>query len=161
MNAINNPRRILDRRSLVTEINSIFRGEPFEPPMRQDLLSQLKVAYQTGFNEVLRRFKNNDKSLDVLAGNSLLVDQLVRVIFDNGNIFEGNMTPDGKINGWGVHYFGSETVMIGWRKDGLWEGNYQEYDTTNKEWTLNPNSGFYKMNEKKDGLNKSWEITDM
>ena len=82
MNAINNPRRILDRRSLVTEINSIFRGEPFEPPMRQDLLSQLKVAYQTGFNEVLRRFKNNDKSLDVLAGNSLLVDQLVRVIFD-------------------------------------------------------------------------------
>ena len=82
MNAINNPRRIVDRLSLVTEINSIFQGDPFEPLMRQDLLSQLKNAYQAGFDEVLRLYENDDNSLDVLAGNSLLVDQLVRIIFD-------------------------------------------------------------------------------
>jgi len=40
------------------------------------------------------------------------------------------MTPDGRLTGWGIHYYKSEDgnstmVMIGWRnEDGLWNGNY-------------------------------------
>ena len=29
---------------------------------------------------------------------------MVRVIYGNGDIYEGNMTPNGKMDGWGVLY---------------------------------------------------------
>ena len=34
----------------------------------------------------------------------------MRAIYQNGNIYEGNMTPDGKLNGWGILYTSSKNV---------------------------------------------------
>ena len=50
--------------------------------MRAGVVSQLKVALQTGYIEIRERFETSGNSLNTLAENSLLIDQLVRVIFD-------------------------------------------------------------------------------
>ena len=82
MNAIVNPRRIINRRALIAEISLGLEGKYFEPPMRSGVVSQLKVALQTGYIEIRERFETSGNSLNTLAENSLLIDQLVRVIFD-------------------------------------------------------------------------------
>ena len=82
MNAIVNPRRIINRRALIAEISIGLEGKYFGPPMRSDVVSQLKEALQTGYIEIRERFETSGNSLNTLAENSLLIDQLVRVIFD-------------------------------------------------------------------------------
>ena len=82
MNAIVNPRRIINRRALISEINVGLEGKHFEPPMRSGVVSQLKDALQSGYIEIRKRFETSGNCLNTLAENSLLIDQLVRVIFD-------------------------------------------------------------------------------
>ena len=82
MNAIEKPRHIINRRLITADTNFILQGGIFEPTMRQKLVSRLKIAHHDGCNEVRKRFEKTARSSLVLAGNTLLIDQLVRVIFD-------------------------------------------------------------------------------
>ena len=47
----------------------------------------------------------------------------MRAIYTNGMVYEGNMTKDGKRNGFGVLYDG-ENALIGWFKDDANHGNH-------------------------------------
>ena len=73
---------------------------------------------------------------------------IVRVIFGRGNYFEGNMTPDGHFNGWGIHYF-EDFILVGWRKKSQWNGNYSCYNA--EDMDEDDSSGWYHQNERKGG----------
>ena len=47
----------------------------------------------------------------------------MRAIYTNGMVYEGNMTKDGKRNGFGVLYDG-ENALVGWFKDDANHGNH-------------------------------------
>jgi len=51
------------------------------------------------------------------------IDGLVRAIYSSGYVYEGNMTPDGNKNGFGVQFFGSY-AFASWWKDNLYHGNF-------------------------------------
>ena len=40
-------------------------------------------------------------------------DGIVRAVYYSGGIYEGQMTPDGKPNGWGILYAGA-FIRVGW-----------------------------------------------
>ena len=49
---------------------------------------------------------------------------IVRAITELGNVYEGNMTPDGMHRGWGVEYLASiPFIKVGWRDDHC-QGNF-------------------------------------
>jgi len=74
---------------------------------------------------------------------------IVRVIYPQGSIYEGNMTPDGKRNGWGIYYDASfDYVSIGWRKDNLRNGNILEIDPKTFE-VMHDRSGWYEHHKQK------------
>ena len=82
MNAIVNQRAILDRRTLLSKIKSIFPQNNYEPTKRDELLSLLKRSFDSGFLEIENRFDFNKNGLVVLKSNSFLVDQVIRVLFE-------------------------------------------------------------------------------
>ena len=43
-------------------------------------------------------------------------DGVVRAVYYSGGIYEGQMTPDGKPNGWGILYAGA-FIRVGWWQD--------------------------------------------
>ena len=70
MNAIVNQRAILDRRALLSKINSVFPQKNYEPTKREELLSLVKSSFDNGFLEIEKRFGFNQNGLDVLKSNS-------------------------------------------------------------------------------------------
>ena len=48
---------------------------------------------------------------------------LVRVLYQCGWIYEGQMTPDGKRNGWGILYWDGCEYWVGWWAHGYLTGN--------------------------------------
>jgi len=58
----------------------------------------------------------------------------VRMINMYGNIFEGEMTQDAKLNGFCICFLGSfNTIDIGWYKDNRPNGNWLRLNTENLE----------------------------
>ena len=54
-------------------------------------------------------------------------DGIVRAVYYSGGIYEGQMTPDGKPNGWGILYAGA-FIRVGWWKDFAQSGNNMKLD---------------------------------
>ena len=55
-------------------------------------------------------------------------DGIVRAIFPNGRIYEGNMNKDCAANGFGVLY--GNHIKIGWWEDNEKNGNHMTIDIT-------------------------------
>jgi len=81
--ALANKRRIIDRRALAGEI---ARAAPSAPggraATRADLLAILKRALGAGRDEIRRRFEDGETGAFVVAANSYLIDQILRVLFE-------------------------------------------------------------------------------
>ncbi|MBT7953987.1 MAG: [protein-PII] uridylyltransferase [Rhodospirillaceae bacterium] len=85
MNQITNigqKRRIIDRLEVVERLDAVLGGKTYESIKRPQLVEILKASLQDGKAEVQRRFEAGGKGGDVVRGNSFLVDQLVRIIYD-------------------------------------------------------------------------------
>ena len=59
-------------------------------------------------------------------------DGFVRCINQSGNIYEGYITSDLKINGWCISYNGqSNEILIGWYKNNERNGNWMKLNGSN------------------------------
>ena len=86
MNQIGQKRRIINRLAVEEELQSKIGDGVYDSSMRPKILSVLKVALIEGKAEVQRRFEvagaNTNFGSEVMSGNTFLVDQLVRILFD-------------------------------------------------------------------------------
>ena len=81
MDKVLNQRKVLDRRALTDRIAEITGGN-FQPNQRPAIMQELKGALAAGVAEVRGRLKETGLGSIVLACNSFLIDQLIRVIFE-------------------------------------------------------------------------------
>ncbi|MBT3991219.1 MAG: [protein-PII] uridylyltransferase [Rhodospirillaceae bacterium] len=82
MTQIKQQRKIIDRLAVVEQLDAVLGEKAYESMKRQDLVAVLKEALQNGKAEVQKRFEKDGKGSDVVHGNSFLIDQLVRIIYD-------------------------------------------------------------------------------
>ena len=82
MAQIKQQRKIIDRLHVVEQLDAELGEGTYESSKRQDLVVVLKDALQKGKAEVQQRFEAGGRGSDVVHGNSFLVDQLVRIIYD-------------------------------------------------------------------------------
>ena len=86
MNQISQQRKIIDRLTLDEQLLSAMGDGPYNSSKRQKILSVLKSALTDGKAEVQRRFEPAGEGANfgsqVMRGNTFLIDQLVRIIFD-------------------------------------------------------------------------------
>jgi len=82
-----------------------------------------------------------------------------------GNVYEGNMTQDGKHRGWGVEYLASiPFIKIGWRDDEC-HGNFVWLNSKNN--SISPmQTGWYENGEKQGDLKdhenlKNFDLKDV
>ncbi|MCC6467787.1 MAG: [protein-PII] uridylyltransferase [Alphaproteobacteria bacterium] len=83
---IDNPRAIVDRRALMGEAETVARLP--DSRRRAALLALLKKAMKHGQEEIRRRFDANNIGGEVMRASALLVDQVVRVLFDFASLRE-------------------------------------------------------------------------
>jgi [protein-PII] uridylyltransferase len=86
MNQISQQRKIIDRLTLDEQLLSAMGDGPYNSSKRHKILSVLKSALTDGKAEVQRRFETAGEGANfgsqVMRGNTFLIDQLVRIIFD-------------------------------------------------------------------------------
>ena len=86
MNQILRQREIIDRLSIDEKLNVVIGDGVYNSLYRDKILSVLKAALIEGKAEVQKRFEfggeNTDFGQQVMLGNTFLIDQLVRIIFD-------------------------------------------------------------------------------
>ncbi|MGH7035396.1 MAG: [protein-PII] uridylyltransferase, partial [Stellaceae bacterium] len=80
MNPVLQPREIIDRRALLTELDALAQASP-EPP-RQRVAEILKTALAAGRAEIRRRFEGGCSGTETAHAFSFLMDQLIRVLHD-------------------------------------------------------------------------------
>jgi len=80
---VRNKRTIVDRRRLLGLIEDIVEAGGSEQEVRQQVLSALRDALETGRAEVRRRFDERASGTVVVRSNCYLVDQLIRVVYDH------------------------------------------------------------------------------
>jgi [protein-PII] uridylyltransferase len=80
---IKNPRDVIDRRSLIQEIERTFGDSDREPEkFRVELLELLRRALKDGRAEVRRRLDKGGTGAATMHGNSHLIDQILRIVYD-------------------------------------------------------------------------------
>jgi len=79
---IEQKRKIIDRLEVIERLDAVLGGKAYESLKRPELVEILKAALQDGKAEVQRRFEAGGRGSEVVHGNSFLVDQLVRIIYD-------------------------------------------------------------------------------
>ena len=83
MDSIPKPRDIIDRKALLAELDDLVGWSGYTPKTQSQVLDIFKTAFMRGWTEVRRRFEEDGaSSRDVARANTLLVDQLVRSIYD-------------------------------------------------------------------------------
>jgi [protein-PII] uridylyltransferase len=82
MNQISQQRKIIDRLAVAEQLDAVLGEEAYESIRRPKLVAVLKTALQDGKDEVQRRFETGGVGADVLRGNSFLIDQMMRIIYD-------------------------------------------------------------------------------
>ncbi len=82
MDRVLHQRKIVDRRALNAEIAAILGEGGYRSDVRPAVLAVLKRALADGVAEVKARLAATGLGSEVLAGNALLIDQLIRVIHD-------------------------------------------------------------------------------
>ncbi len=83
MNAVFQPRQIIDRRQISAALDALTVGGQLEADKRAHLLEGIKVAYHAGFAVIRERFeKGRASGDDTVAAHSYLMDQVIRILFD-------------------------------------------------------------------------------
>jgi len=83
MNLVQNQRRIVDRRRLLTVIDTFYARRGDEIARRADILACLKSALAQGRAEIRRRFIEDRVGGDAtVRATTLLIDQLLRTIYE-------------------------------------------------------------------------------
>ena len=73
-------------------------------------------------------------------------DGFVRIIDQQGNIYEGNFGPNLKFNGWSISYIGtSNTIYAGWYKNNKRHGNWM---SLNARESKVKEQGWYQENQR-------------
>ena len=79
MHAINRPRAVVDRRSLLARLDELAEnGTPSQP----QLVAFLKEALAAGHAEIRQRFDTDGSGTDAAHALCFLMDQLIRVLYD-------------------------------------------------------------------------------
>ena len=82
MNAISQPRQIIDRRQITAALDA-YDGARDDANKRAHLLEGIKAADKTGFDVIRKRFESGKASGDeTVAAHSYLMDQVIRILFD-------------------------------------------------------------------------------
>ena len=82
MNAIYQPRQIIDRRQISAALDAMGDAKG-EAGKRSQLVEEIKAAYKTGFDVIRTRFEQGKASgEDTVAAHSYLMDQVIRILFD-------------------------------------------------------------------------------
>jgi [protein-PII] uridylyltransferase len=83
MPRIPNPRQVIDRKALVSELEALVGWSGYSSKTQGKVLDIFKQALATGREEVRRRFEEEGAhGSDVVKANAFLIDQIVRVIHD-------------------------------------------------------------------------------
>ena len=83
VNAIFQPRQIIDRRQITAALDAYSDDKTDEGKKRSHLLEGIKAAYKAGFDEIRKRFEDGKASgADTVAAHSYLMDQVIRILFD-------------------------------------------------------------------------------
>ncbi len=83
MNAIYQPRQIIDRRQFSAALDAFAAEERSDTGKRDRLLDGIKAAYKAGFDVIRERFEQGKASgNDTVAAHSYLIDQVIRILFD-------------------------------------------------------------------------------
>ncbi len=83
MNAVFQPRQIIDRRQINAALDVFASDDTAEANKRSHLLEGIKAAYKAGFAEIRRRFEENKATgAETVAAHSYLMDQVIRILFD-------------------------------------------------------------------------------
>ncbi|MHA1568282.1 MAG: [protein-PII] uridylyltransferase, partial [Alphaproteobacteria bacterium] len=83
MQPIKSQRAIIDRRELIQRIDEIAGDRAVTPEQaRARILACLKDSLAAGRAEIRRRFEAGGHGSEVLAANTLLMDQIIRVLYD-------------------------------------------------------------------------------
>jgi [protein-PII] uridylyltransferase len=86
MNQISQQRKIINRLAVEEQLQSAIGNGAYDVSKRPDILFILKAALMEGKAEVQKRFEiagaNTNFGSEVMSGNTFLVDQLVRILFD-------------------------------------------------------------------------------
>ena len=83
MSKISNPRAIFDRRALRAETMAL--GALSAPERRRRMLALLKSALAAGRYEIRRRFEAGASGAETVAAGALLMDQLIRLLYEHAN----------------------------------------------------------------------------
>jgi len=76
---------------------------------------------------------------------------MVRKIDKDGDIYEGNVTSDGKKNGWGILYSDENEIEMGWYKNGYRNGNVVTFNASDLSVNYEK-TGWFEDYEKKGNL---------
>ena len=77
------PRDIINRKSVLTALNELVCYSGYSINMQGQVLDIFKAVYARGWEEVKRRFEEEEiSSREIVRANSHLVDQLIRSIYD-------------------------------------------------------------------------------
>ncbi|MSO72150.1 MAG: [protein-PII] uridylyltransferase [Rhodospirillaceae bacterium] len=83
MNAIYQPRQIIDRRRLGAALDAFATEGKSEAEKRVHLLAGIRAGYKTGSKVIRERFEQGKASgKDTVAAHSYLMDQVIRIVFD-------------------------------------------------------------------------------
>ena len=82
MNAVFQPRQIIDRRQITAALDTVV-GSSGDSGKRNTLLEEIKAAYKNGFAVIRERFNAGKFSgEDTVKAHSYLMDQVIRIVFD-------------------------------------------------------------------------------
>lgn len=79
---IKNQRAIIDRQEIIGRLEALIAQAPPKAQRRGLTLDIFKQAFQTGFDEVHRRFDLHGQGSQTVRENCFLIDQLVRLVHD-------------------------------------------------------------------------------
>ncbi len=83
MNAIFQPRQIIDRRQIAAALDALNINDQADADKRNHLLEGIKTAYKTGLTVIQERFeKGRASGDDTVSAHSYLIDQVIRILFD-------------------------------------------------------------------------------
>ncbi len=83
MNAVFQPRQIIDRRQISAALDAFAADDNSEAKRREHLLEGVKAAYKSGGAVIRQRFEQGKASgNDTVAAHSYLMDQIIRILFD-------------------------------------------------------------------------------
>ncbi len=83
MAVILKPRDIIDRKSVLAELDELVSSSGYTVNPQDQVLNIFKNVFSQGWSEVKRRFEEDGiSSREIVKANSHLVDQLIRLIYD-------------------------------------------------------------------------------